>query len=72
MRRISITIAIACAVIAANAAGSANAMTISTPAAVMAAIEGTNVVEEVAYACRRIRRCNVYGVCRVRRVCRVW
>ena len=71
MRKVAYSLAIAC-VIAAGAVGSANAMTISTPAAVRAALEQSNLVEETAYYCKRVRRCNVAGYCRVRRVCRVW
>ena len=46
----------------------ANAMTISTPAAVQQAIGGGSAVEQVRYVCYRVRRCGYRG-CFYRRVC---
>jgi len=47
----------------------ANAMTISTPAAVQHALGGDNsVLEQVRYVCRRVRRCDWRG-CYWRRSC---
>jgi hypothetical protein len=45
----------------------ANAMTISTPAAVQEAIGG-GAIEQVRYVCRRVRHCNWRG-CYWRRAC---
>jgi hypothetical protein len=45
----------------------AGAMTVATPAGIKAAIEGTNLIQDVA--CRRIWRCGPYGGCAWRRVC---
>ena len=44
----------------------AEAMTVTTPIGIQAAIDGTNLVQDVA--CRRVWRCGPYG-CGWRRVC---
>lgn len=46
----------------------AEAMAISTPAGIQAAIDDTKLSEDVAYVCRRAWRCGPYG-CGWRRVC---
>jgi hypothetical protein len=71
MRRLVIATA---ATLAIHAAGSftpnrAEAMTVTTPTGLQAAIEGTTLLEDVAVACRRVWRCGPYG-CGTRRVCR--
>jgi len=46
----------------------ADAMTVTTPTGLMAAIDGTRLTQDVAYVCRRVWRCGPYG-CGWRRVC---
>jgi len=54
--------------LATLAANRAEAMTISTPAAVAAAVEPSALSENVAYICRRVWRCGPWG-CGWRRSC---
>jgi hypothetical protein len=70
MRRLILAIAATVAVLAAGALapGRAEAMALSMPAAVQAAIDETNLAESVAYVCRRVWRCGPYG-CGWRRYC---
>jgi hypothetical protein len=70
MRRI----VLAAATLAILAVGSfvpnrAEAMTAPTPAGLVAALEGTNLAQDVAYVCRRVWRCGPYGYCGWRRAC---
>jgi hypothetical protein len=46
----------------------ANAMALSTPAGIQAAIDTTSLAQDVAYVCRPVRRCGPGG-CWVRRSC---
>lgn len=46
----------------------AEAMALSTPAGIRAAIDDTGLAQDVAYICRRVWRCGPYG-CGWRRVC---
>jgi len=46
----------------------ANAMALSTPAAIQAAVDTTSLAQDVAYICRPVRRCGPAG-CWVRRSC---
>ncbi len=47
----------------------AEAMTVTTPVGILAAIDGTNVAQDVAYVCRRLWRCGPAGYCGWRRAC---
>ena len=68
MRRIILATAAMLAILAAGSLvpNRAGAMTVTTPAGMQAAIDGTSVVQDVA--CRRVWRCGPYG-CAWRRVC---
>lgn len=70
MRRTILAIAATLAVLAAGslAPDRAEAMTVSTPAGIQAAINGTSLAQDVAYVCRRVWRCGPYG-CGWRRYC---
>jgi hypothetical protein len=46
----------------------ADAMTMSTPAGIAAAVDSTSLAQDVAYYCRRVWRCGPYG-CGWRRIC---
>ncbi len=48
--------------------GQAQAMALSTPAGIQAAIDSTSLSQDVAYVCRPVRRCGPNG-CWVRRSC---
>ena len=71
MRRIVLATAATLALFAAGPLGAdrAEAMTVPAPAGLMAAIDGTNLAQDVAYICRRVWRCGPYG-CGWRRHCR--
>jgi len=70
MRRIVLAIAATLAIFAAGslAPGRAEAMTVSTPAGIAAAVDATGLAQDVAYVCRRVWRCGPYG-CGWRRFC---
>jgi hypothetical protein len=70
MRRTALATAATLAVLAAAsfAPTQANAMTLSTPAGISAAIDTTSLAQDVAYICRPVRRCGPGG-CWVRRSC---
>lgn len=70
MRKTMLALCAAFAVFTAGAlmSGTAQAMTVSTPAGIAAAIDDTSLAENVAYVCRRVRRCGPYG-CVWRRYC---
>lgn len=70
MRRIALATAATLAVLAAAsfAPSQANAMAVSTPAGIQAAIDTTSLAQDVAYVCRPVRRCGPGG-CWVRRSC---
>jgi len=70
MRRIVLATAATLALLAAGSftPNRAEAMTVTTPTGLMAAIDGTNLAQDVAYVCRRVRRCGPYG-CGWRRAC---
>jgi hypothetical protein len=70
MRRIVLATAATLALLVAGslAPGRAEAMTISTPAGVAAAVDATGLAQDVAYVCRRVWRCGPYG-CGWRRAC---
>lgn len=70
MRRIVLATAATLALLAAGslAPGRAEAMTISTPAGIAAAVDATGLAQDVAYVCRRVWRCGPYG-CGWRRAC---
>lgn len=70
MRRIVLATAATFALLAAGALapGRAEAMTISTPAGIAAAVDATGHTQDVAYVCRRVWRCGPYG-CGWRRAC---
>ena len=59
MRRIVLATAATLALLAAGsfAPNRAEAMTVTTPSGLMAAIDGTNLAENIAYVCRRVWRC---------------
>ena len=70
MRRLIVT-SIVLTVIALTglfAIPSVQAMTVPTPVGLAAVIDNANPVEDVAYVCRRVRRCGPYG-CGWRRQC---
>jgi hypothetical protein len=70
MRRIGLATAATLAFLAVGSfvPNRAGAMTVATPAGIAAAIDGTNLLEDVAVACRRVWRCGPYG-CGWRRAC---
>jgi hypothetical protein len=70
MRRIVLATAATLAVLAAGslAPGRAEAMTVSTPAGIAAAVDAAGLAQDVAYVCRRVWRCGPYG-CGWRRYC---
>ena len=69
MRRTFLTLTAAAALLAAGSLfTTANALPLSTPAGINAAIDATNLTEDVAYVCRRVRRCGPWG-CRWHREC---
>lgn len=70
MRRFILSVAAAVAVLAAGAFATdrAEAMALSTPAGIQAAIDDTSLAQDVAYVCRRAWRCGPYG-CGWRRAC---
>jgi hypothetical protein len=70
MRRIALATAATLAILAAGSfvPNRAAAMTVTTPAGIGAALDGTNLAQDVAYVCRRVWRCGPYG-CGWRRAC---
>ncbi|HVV60568.1 MAG TPA: hypothetical protein VHD14_02315 [Pseudolabrys sp.] len=70
MRRTFLILSATLAILAAGslAPTGANAMTLSTPAAVRAAVDDTSLAQDVAYVCRRVWRCGYWG-CGWRRSC---
>lgn len=70
MRRFILAVAATIAVMAAGtlAPSRAEAMALSTPAGIQAAIDDTSLAQDVAYVCRRVWRCGPYG-CGWRRSC---
>ena len=70
MRRTVLAISATLALLVAGslAPNRAEAMTLSTPAAIQAAIDDTSLAQDVAYVCRRVWRCGPYG-CGWRRDC---
>lgn len=70
MRRIILAAAATLTVLAAGslAPGRAEAMTVSTPAGIAAAVDANRLTQDVAYVCRRAWRCGPYG-CGWRRRC---
>jgi hypothetical protein len=70
MRRIVLVAAATLALLVGGsfAPNRAEAMTVTTPSGLMAAIDGTNLAENIAYVCRRVWRCGPYG-CGWRRAC---
>jgi hypothetical protein len=70
MRRFILSVAAAAAMLAAGAFAPdrAEAMALSTPAGIQAAVDGTSLAQDVAYVCRRVWRCGPYG-CGWRRYC---
>jgi hypothetical protein len=71
MRRLLTTSVAAAGLFAAVSlvSGGAQAMTVTAPAGLTAALQEMKLAEDVAYYCRRVRRCG-YGGCVWRRVCR--
>jgi len=70
MRRAALVFTATLAVLAAGSLSPsrANAMTLSTPSAVQAAVDDTSLAQDVAYICRRVWRCGYWG-CGWRRAC---
>ncbi len=70
MRPTAFATAATLAVLAAAsfAPSQANAMALSTPAGIRAAVDSTSLAQDVAYVCRPVRRCGPGG-CWVRRSC---
>jgi hypothetical protein len=70
MRRTALVLFATLAVLVSGSlvSGPANAMTLSTPAAVQAAIDDSSLAQDVAYVCRRAWRCGYWG-CGWRRAC---
>jgi hypothetical protein len=70
MRRMTLALATTTAIMAAGslAPTAAQAMALSTPAAIEAAVDTTSLAQDVAYVCRRVRVCGYYG-CGWRRSC---
>jgi len=70
MRRIVLATAATLAILAVSfVPNRAEAMTVTTPAGILAAVNGSSVVQEVAYVCRRLWRCGPGGLCGWRRAC---
>jgi predicted RNA-binding Zn ribbon-like protein len=63
MRRIILATAVTLALASAGmlAPGRAEAMTLPAPADLAVAIDGTNLVQDAAYVCRRVRHCGPNG-----------
>ncbi|MBI3435615.1 MAG: hypothetical protein HY056_11140 [Proteobacteria bacterium] len=63
MRRFLLTLAAIAALMAVGPlnAQRADAMPLPTPSGLLAAIEGVDLAQDVAYVCRRVWRCNHYG-----------
>ena len=63
MRRVVLATAATLAILAAGsyAPNRAEAMTVTTPAGLQAAVDRTTLLEDVAVACRRAWRCGPYG-----------
>ena len=70
MRRTVLAAAATLALLAAGSLASdrAEAMTVSTPAGIAAAVDGNSLAQDVAYVCRRVWACGPYG-CGWRRTC---
>jgi hypothetical protein len=70
MRRIVLALAATLAILVAGslAPNRAEAMTVSTPAGIAAAVDAAGLAQDVAYVCRRVWRCGPYG-CGWRRAC---
>ena len=70
MRRTTLALSATLAVLAAGALTptTASAMTLSSPAAIAAAVDDTSLAQDVAYICNRVWRCGPYG-CGWRRSC---
>lgn len=70
MRRTILATAATLALLAAGslAPTNAEAMTVSTPAGIAAAVDANGLAQDVAYVCRRVWRCGPYG-CGWRRAC---
>ncbi len=70
MRRIALATAATLVILAAGSfvPNRAEAMTITMPAGIGTALDGTNLAQDVAYVCRRVWRCGPYG-CGWRRAC---
>ncbi|HZP69606.1 MAG TPA: hypothetical protein VFB29_06635 [Pseudolabrys sp.] len=70
MRRTILATTATLAILAAGclAPNRADAMTVSMPAGIAKAIDGTNLAQDIAYVCRRVWRCGPWG-CGWRRVC---
>lgn len=70
MRRFMFAAVATVALVAAGtlAPSRAEAMALSTPAGIQAAVDHTGLAQDVAYVCRRVWRCGPYG-CGWRRSC---
>jgi len=70
MRRIVLATAATLALLAAGslAPSRAEAMPVSSPAGIAAAVDAAGLAQDVAYVCRRVWRCGPYG-CGWRRHC---
>jgi hypothetical protein len=70
MRRIILATAATLALTSVSmlAPNQAEAMTLPAPSGIAVAIDGSNLMQEAAYVCRRVWRCGPYG-CGWRRVC---
>jgi hypothetical protein len=69
MRRIVLATAATLAILLVGSISNrAEAMTVTTPTGIQAALEGSDLLQDVAVACRRAWRCGPYG-CGWRRVC---
>ncbi|HET9717622.1 MAG TPA: hypothetical protein VFP60_15690 [Pseudolabrys sp.] len=70
MRRTILAAAASLAILAGTslAPNRAEAMTIAMPAGIAAAVDGTNLAQDIAYVCRRVWRCGPWG-CGWRRHC---
>jgi hypothetical protein len=70
MRRtlLAVTTGFAVMAVGALATGPAAAMTLPAPAAIAAAAPNAALAQDVAYVCRRVRRCGPYG-CGWHRAC---
>ncbi len=66
---LAVTFAATVGVGALTASGPAHAAAAAPPFSLAPAIEGLDLTQDARYRCHRVRTCNRWGRCHVRRVC---